>query len=238
MIAMFQQGFEFDRRQSTSVFSFALLFSLALHVMAGGLLTPFWLKAEEKITPPIMVMLEAAPAPVQQVAVPQTESHPHPHVRRAPERPALPVTPVQHAPTPSPVTVERVDPAPVVQAPVVAPTPPSPPVVVATAPASVTPAGKPQIASAHFDVAYLVKPQPAYPAMARRLGIEGLVLVRVQVSAAGVPEQVSVAQSSGTNALDEEALRAVRESRFEPARRGDTPVAHVVEVPIRFRLKN
>ena len=26
--------------------------------------------------------------------------------------------------------------------------------------------------------------------------------------------------------------------RFEPARRGDTPIAHVVEVPIRFRLKN
>jgi protein TonB len=74
--------------------------------------------------------------------------------------------------------------------------------------------------------------------MARRLGIEGLVLVRVQVSAKGVPEQVSVAQSSGTNALDDEALRAVRESRFEPARRGDTPVAHVVEVPIRFRLRN
>ena len=111
-------------------------------------------------------------------------------------------------------------------------------VVVATAPASVVPAVKPSAAPAHVDVAYLVKPQPAYPALARRLGIEGLVLVRVQVSAAGVPEQVSVAQSSGAGSLDEEALRAVRESRFEPARRGDTAVAHVVEVPIRFRLRN
>ena len=237
MTAVLQQGTALDRRPSTSVFVFALSFSLAVHVIAGGLLTPFWLKVEEKITPPILVMLEAAPAPVSPaVAVPQIE--PHPHVRNAPQRPVLPVTPVQHVPTPSPVTVERVEPAPVVQAPVVAPAPPSQPVVVATAPASVTPAGKPQETPAHHDVTYLVKPQPAYPAMARRLGIEGLVLVRVQVSAAGIPEQVSVAKSSGTNALDEEALRAVRESRFEPARRGETPMAHVVEVPIRFRLKN
>jgi len=237
MTAMLQQGFELDRSQSTSVFSFALLFSLALHVMAGGLLAPFWMNTEEKITPPMLVMLEAMPSPVTETAPPQVESHPHPHVRRTPE-PSLPVTPVQHAPTPSPVTVERVEPAPVVQAPVVAPSPPSPPVVVATAPASVTPAGKPQVAPAHVDVAYLVKPQPSYPAMARRLGIEGLVLVRVRVSAAGIPEDVSVAQSSKNSALDEEALRAVRESRFEPARRGDTAVAHVVEVPIRFRLNN
>lgn len=225
-----------DRCHTTSAFSFALMFSLALHVLAAGLLTPYWMKADEK-PPPLVVRLEALPAPLADVAVPPRETHPHPHVRRTPERPSLPVTPVQHAPAPSPVTVERVDPAPLV---VQAPATPAPaaPVVVATAPTSVTPAGKPAAAPAHFDVAYLVKPQPAYPAMARRLGIEGLVLVRVQVSATGVPGQVSVAQSSGANALDEEALRAVRESRFEPARRGDVAVAHVVEVPIRFRLKN
>jgi protein TonB len=236
MTATIQPGNLPDDRRSASLFGFALLFSLALHVLAGGLLSPFWMKAaDEKPVPPMTVVFEAMAVPAAETVVRQTERHPHPHVRRAPELPSLPVTPVQHAPTHSPVTVERVEPVPVAQAPAVAP---SQPVVVASAPASVTSTGKPQVAPAHFDVAYLVKPQPAYPAMARRLGIEGLVLVRVQVSATGVPEQVSVAQSSGTNALDEEALRAVRESRFEPARRGDTAVAHVVEVPIRFRLRN
>lgn len=238
MTATIQPGNLPDDRHSASVFGFALLFSLALHVLAGGLLSPFWMKADEKPAPPMTVVLEAMAVPAAEAMVRQTEKHAHPHVRRAPELPSLPVTPVQHAPTPSPVTVERVEPVPVAPAPVVAPSLPSQPVVVASAPASVTSTGRPQVAPAHFDVAYLVKPQPAYPAMARRLGIEGLVLVRVQVSATGVPEQVSVAQSSGTNALDEEALRAVRESRFEPARRGDTAVAHVVEVPIRFRLRN
>ena len=145
--------------------------------------------------------------------------------------------PVQHAPVPSPVTVERVEPA-AVTAPV-APAPPAPVTVANAAPAVANSAGRSQAGvPPHFDVAYLIKPQPAYPAMARRMGIEGLVLVRVQVSAVGVPEQVNIAQSSGTSALDDEALRAVRESRFEPARRGETPVAHVVEVPIRFRLRN
>jgi len=224
-----------DPHQARSVFLSACMISVALHVMAGGLLLPHWMKAEEKPVVPLTVMLEMPVAPAAAAIAPARESHAHPHLRRTPELPALPVTPVQHAPTPSPVTVERVEPAPVAQ-PAVAAQPA--PVVVASAPASITPAGKPQAAAAHFDVAYLVKPQPAYPAMARRLGIEGLVMVRVHVSATGVPEQVSVAQTSGTNALDEEALRAVRESRFEPARRGDVAYAHVVEVPIRFRLKN
>lgn len=237
MTAIIHPGIELDRRHSTAALSFALMFSLALHVLAGGLLAPYWMKADEKPAPPLLVRLEALPAPLAEVAVPPRERHPHPHVRPTPQRPSLPVTPVQHAPTPSPVTVERVEPAPIVANAPVTPAPPAP-VVVASAAASVTPSGRPQAAQTHFDVAYLIKPQPAYPALARRLGVEGLVLVRVQVSATGVPEQVSVAQSSGANALDEEALRAVRESRFEPARRGDVAYAHVVEVPIRFRLKN
>jgi protein TonB len=38
--------------------------------------------------------------------------------------------------------------------------------------------------------------------------------------------------------LDEAAFKAVQGWTFVPARRGDTPVAHMVEVPIRFQLKN
>lgn len=229
------------RRDSTSLFAFALLFSLALHVMAGGLWLPSWMRPVPEQPVPLTVQLQAVAEPAREVTPPAPVEHVHPHVQPVAARrpPPLPVQAVQHAPTPSPVTVEpraEITPPPVVAAPV-APVAPAP-VMVATAPSSVNAAGKPQVAPAHVDVAYLVKPQPAYPAMARRLGIEGLVLVRVQVSAAGVPEQVSVAQSSGTGALDDEALRAVRESRFEPARRGETAVAHVVEVPIRFRLKN
>jgi protein TonB len=237
MAAILQLPSEAEHQPAAPLFSVAFLCSVALHVMAGGLLLPSWMKADEKPVPPLMVTLEASTAVPAQTPAAAPEAHQHPHVRRVPDRQTLPVTPVQHAPAPSPLTVEtRAEPATLAQ-PAVTPAPPVP-VVVAVAPASVTPAGKPQPAAAHVDVAYLIKPQPAYPSMARRLGIEGLVMVRVQVSATGVPEQVSVAQSSGTNALDEEAMRAVRESRFEPARRGEVAYAHVVEVPIRFRLRN
>lgn len=87
-----------------------------------------------------------------------------------------------------------------------------------------------------FDAAYLNNPAPAYPSAARRLGLEGTVLLRVQVSASGAPQQVEIVQSSGIALLDEAALNAVKNWSFIPARRGDEPTAAAVEVPVRFRL--
>jgi protein TonB len=74
--------------------------------------------------------------------------------------------------------------------------------------------------------------------MARKLGLEGLVLLRVEVSANGTPEKIVISQTSGTTLLDDAAMRAVQGWTFVPARRGDTPIAHPVEVPIRFKFKN
>ena len=82
------------------------------------------------------------------------------------------------------------------------------------------------------------RPRPAYPPIARKLGLEGLVLLRVDVSAKGIPEKIVVAQTSGATLLDEAAMKAVQGWTFVPARRGDAPIAHPVEVPIRFQLKN
>ena len=74
--------------------------------------------------------------------------------------------------------------------------------------------------------------------MARKLGIEGVVLLRVDVSAKGTPDKIVIAQSSGASLLDEAAIKAVQGWTFVPARRGDSPIPHPVEVPIRFQLKN
>ncbi len=217
--------------------SAALLCSLALHALAAGWLTPYWLKAADQAAVPLTVLLDVQPEPATPLtAPPPRESTAQPSVRRAPARAPLPVAPVLQVPQPGPVAVEAAELAP--SAPVSAGPAASPAAVVATAPAGVAPVARSAATPVLVDAAYLVKPQPAYPALARRRGVEGLVLVRVQVSPAGVPEQVSVARSSGTGVLDEEAVRAVREARFEPARRGDIAVAHVVEVPIRFRLGN
>ena len=85
--------------------------------------------------------------------------------------------------------------------------------------------------------AYGTNPLPPYPIVARRLGMEGVVLLDVLVAPDGHAADVRVARSSGHPALDESALTTVREHwRFVPARRDGVPVESRVTVPIRFRL--
>jgi protein TonB len=86
-------------------------------------------------------------------------------------------------------------------------------------------------------VAYGSNPAPAYPLVARRLGMEGVVMLEVVVAPDGTAAEVRVLQSSGHEPLDESALRTVRTSwRFIPARQDGVPVTSRVTVPIRFRL--
>jgi protein TonB len=88
----------------------------------------------------------------------------------------------------------------------------------------------------HSDVAYLHNPKPAYPAMARKLGLEGTVTLRILVNPEGVPEQSKVIATSGAEVLDAAAVEAVQGWRFVPARQGRSAIAHWVDVPITFTL--
>lgn len=87
-----------------------------------------------------------------------------------------------------------------------------------------------------FGGAELSNPPPRYPYLARRRGQEGRVLLRVRVSSAGDAAAVSIRRSSGYRLLDDAAVEAVREWRFVPASRGESPVAGTVDVPITFKL--
>jgi protein TonB len=84
---------------------------------------------------------------------------------------------------------------------------------------------------------HLRNPPPPYPAIAKRLRIQGTVLVRVLVSPAGLPKKIELAHTSGAPVLDEAALKAVRDWAFVPARRGVEPVEAWVEIPINFHLR-
>ena len=77
----------------------------------------------------------------------------------------------------------------------------------------------------------------AYPETARRLGLEGRTVLRVEVDAEGRVADVAVVESSGHPMLDEAAVDAVSRWRFEPARRGGLPTGHRLRVPIRFALE-
>jgi len=85
--------------------------------------------------------------------------------------------------------------------------------------------------------AYLSNPKPAYPALAKRMGLEGTVRLKVLISREGSALKIEIAQSSGHEILDKAATEAVRNWRFTPAHQGDSPVDEWVQVPVVFRLK-
>ncbi len=87
-----------------------------------------------------------------------------------------------------------------------------------------------------FDADTLNNPVPDYPALAKRRGIEGTVLLGVQVTAEGVAKSVTVIKTSGFSMLDRAAQEAVVRWKFVPARKGNDPVEASVIVPIEFRL--
>nr|WP_231672112.1 energy transducer TonB [Pseudomonas quasicaspiana] len=83
---------------------------------------------------------------------------------------------------------------------------------------------------------YLNNPAPAYPPAAARRRQEGTTQLRVHVMPNGRPDTVEIATSSGSPALDEAALAAVRQWTFIPAKRGDTAIDGWVTVPLEFKL--
>ena len=118
---------------------------------------------------------------------------------------------------------------------------PAPPTVTGGAEVTLTPpdivelpAGPPATRAASV----LRPEEPPYPAAARRLGEEGVVLVRVFVGVDGHAEQVELAGSSGSSRLDDAALRSVRHWLFRPAAAGAGPVASWTTVRVVFRLTN
>jgi TonB family protein len=79
------------------------------------------------------------------------------------------------------------------------------------------------------------KPRPDYTEEARKLKIEGEVLVRVLFSADGHVKVLGITRGLG-HGLDESALRAAEQIRFKPAAREGTAVDSTATVHIVFQL--
>jgi protein TonB len=139
--------------------------------------------------------------------------------------------PVERRPTPLPQPTQLAAPA---ESPAPAPiaVPPAPTFVaapVAAAPAPTQP---------RFDADYLDNPKPPYPGLSRKIGEQGRVVLRVRVDAQGLPVDVQLHASSGSERLDASALQTVRRWKFVAARLGNEAVAATVLVPIAFSLKD
>lgn len=78
--------------------------------------------------------------------------------------------------------------------------------------------------------------EPIYPPALRAQGIEGTVIVEVDIDAEGNVVDARLKRATGLE-FDEAALRALRGSKYYPAKRGDQPVAVRVIIPVKFRLR-
>ena len=236
-------------RTAVIVGSVVLLHAVALWALQRGLVRP---PAEVIVHAQILAELIAPPPPP---AAPPAPTPPPP----APPAPASPPPPKPRpAPPPPKPRAAPPRPAPVVQprpaAPVVAPAPPAPAPVpaapeptpspaaaaapAAPAPSPPAPPAPPVIVQPSTSAAHLNNPAPAYPAMSKRLGESGRVVVRVLIGPDGRAQDARIQRSSGFDRLDQVALETARDRwRYVPGTRNGVPEAMWFNVPLNFVLE-
>jgi protein TonB len=161
-----------------------------------------------------------------------TWSTPPPEVKPAPVM-DIPPPPAHHtvtrsvptpAPAPSPVAIEEpsANAVPVTAAPA---TPSTPVEAAPSGPVEAT-------------LAYMQAPAPMYPSAARRMHMQGTVVLRVLVDVDGKPLQVVVESSSGHAELDRAAQNQVLSKwRFQPATAQGRPTQAWARIPVTFNLQ-
>ena len=85
-------------------------------------------------------------------------------------------------------------------------------------------------------VEYIRPPQVEYPALSRRIGEQGRVLLRVLIGREGRAERVEVQVSSGSQRLDDAAVKAAREALYRPYAENGVAISVWALVPTSFEL--
>ncbi len=203
--------------------------AVALHALAAVALLSY--------QPSRQALIAVVPVMVHLITPPKIETRPQPPVEIPPAprlKPRRVVKPVVRQPDPPPQLAAPVEaPTPVEVAP---PPPPPPPPEPAPIVAAVPPPPVP-VTAPIFSANYLENPPPRYPAVSRRLGEQGRVVLRVRVNERGSADAVEIRRSSGHPRLDDAARETVLRWRFVPAKRGEQPVAAWVLIPVSFRLE-
>ncbi|CAM4252743.1 Periplasmic protein TonB, links inner and outer membranes [Stenotrophomonas pavanii] len=148
----------------------------------------------------------------------------------APPPQDTPPPPVKNLSPPKPSPVPPPPQAPVVDVPEPRPndivTPPSPP----------SPPAPPTSIEASVDISSKAMNPPRYPPAAFRAGIQGEVILIIDVDANGNVTNVTVEKSSRNRDLDRAAMEAARKWRFNAAESGGKKAAGRVRVPVNFAL--
>ena len=174
----------------------------------------------ELITPPSPSVTKTAPEPaavkLQPPKKPETRPQPERLVTKAPAVPQKEYIEPKSVP---PISTESIK-EPVVTAPSPAPMP-----------------LEPIKLSAELSVSCPKLTPPEYPAISRRMGEEGKLVLRVELDEGGRIDTAKVISSSGYERLDNAALTAVKNWQCNPSLRNGQPVRAVALQPFNFVLQ-
>jgi len=196
------------------VLELSLVIALVLVVLLFQLFRIFKLEATETTTVDVTIEVEDIPQ-TEQIKLPPP-----------PPKPSIPI-PTESEDVPEDVTIEATDFIDL---------------------SAIPPPPAPIEDDATIFVAFDEPPQPIggfgaiqralkYPEIARKVGIEGRVIVHVLVSKKGEVIQTKILRSLGHSGCDEAAVSAIRGVKWKPALQRDKPVKVWVSIPVIFRLK-
>ncbi len=230
MHSLSRENFEYLESRRIFISLPGILFVLAVH---GALFYVLW---NQKFIPPPEQMVtlfadmislpapEAAPkarpepAPVKLQPIKKPE--PKPKIKRlVTEAPVVPQQEPVVPPEPVQEVEQEVAPEPVVE---------SPPAQMQTGPVTL---------SSELSVSCPKLSAPTYPAISRRMGEEGKLMLRVELDEKGHIDQARVIDSSGYDRLDKAALEAVKSWQCRPSIRNGQPVRAVALQPFNFVLQ-
>lgn len=211
---------------------------VVFHVAALWALQTGLLRRAVEVIVPVQILTEFITPPAPKVEEPV----PVPQPPAPAPKPVAPRKAVAPPPAPRPVAAPQLPPSPTapvgVTEPQPAPAPISAPVAAAPAPAAPpAPPAPPPVELPSSSADYLQNPKPVYPAVSKRLGEQGKVIVRVLIGTDGTAQDAQVRESSGYERLDRAALETVRKWRYVPGKRAGVPEAMWFNVPINFVLE-
>ena len=229
------------RLSRTAVIALAVV---ALHVGLIWVLQSGLLLRTAELIVPVEVLAELIELPQPELALPAPPAPPARPVRRVTPAPTVQKKSVPKPvirPQAQPLAIADLTPSPNAPAGSVNPAPAVTPAPVVEAPAGpAAPSGPPAAPSVQLPLSnadYLQNPKPAYPALSKRLGEQGKVVMRVLIGADGTPQKAELRQSSGFERLDQAALNTVLKWRYVPGKRGGVAEDMWFNVPINFVLE-
>ncbi len=213
---------------------------LGFHVVGLWALQSGLLHRAIELVVPVQVMTALIEAPQPKIT-PQPPAPPTEQTRPAQPKPTQPK--LVAAPAPQPVALTDTTPTPNAPTGITAPNPAPPALLAAVSepahqpPAPPAPPAQPRIELPSSSADYLNNPRPPYPALSKRLGEQGKVVVRVFIEANGAATQAEVRSSSGYERLDQTALQTALKWRYSPGKRNGLAEAMWFNVPISFVLE-